>query len=196
MINLPWISHVLDAMTMQGKLPAEIHMSEFTHKMFTAALIASGAPEPQPEKVGRRKVKVWRFRKIPLVVNSKIPDNGMFVRPANMMDDPNWMDKCLEEQRQMAEIQRKQVPMIHGSAAATPPQGDSELRSSEAFRPGIETPTDVLVGAATNCDDVDTAIVILVRNGRNEVEVRSNANRYEVQGVLQQAFARVVNEGM
>lgn len=190
MVNLGWVGHVMDMSAAGGNIPAELHMSKETHEAMVQTLKSMGHKPPTVRWQGDRRIESpWRFRNVPLVINEKIPDQGVLARPLGAMNDPNWIDKFLE---QMSKDSERRFPS--GATIPREEPAPGEVNSSAALRDGIETPTDVLIGAATNCDDVDTAIVIMCRGKRSEVEVRSNAKRFEIIGLLQAALSRIAQD--
>ena len=193
MVNLVWVSTIIDSLASQGKLVGELHMNEVTHNQFVATMLAADPNAHQEgKKVGRKIVKFWRFRGIPLVVNDKIPVNGLLCRPTHLMEDENWLETCLKEMREQAAISVCPVPQREPprEVAALPVSG--EVKSSEAIGNATASVSDLLINAATECDDVEVAVVILLRKG--EVHVSSNARKFEVYGILQSAACKVYQE--
>ena len=197
-VNLAFLSHMIDVLAQQGRIAAELHLSAETHKAFVATMLACGAAElpktrtPRKRKDGSRakaKPTVWKFRGIPLVVNDAIPDQGIIVRPLHLLGAEDWLQQALEELRQMA--------MEHQPATAPPePQAladmapvESEVRSSAAFA-GNGSPTDILIRAATDCDSTRTVIVIKV-DADKRLEIMTNSDRFGLFGILNAALGRV-----
>ena len=195
-VNLAFISHCIDSLAQQGRIAAEIHCSAATHKRFVATMIANDCAEG-PYKPSlrlrlmfwQRHPAMWKFRGIPLVANCLVPDLGILIRPIHLLGVENWMEVALEEQRQMAiEHQVATMPMPQLPAGTVP--AGSEVTANSFVSPTIKTPTDILVDAATNCDNVQRVIVISV-SGDSEIKIISNASRFEVFGLLQAATSRV-----
>jgi hypothetical protein len=192
MVNLGWLGHVMDMSAASGNIPAELHMNQGTHDALVETMKSVGHKPPAVRWQGEKRIEgPWKFRNVPLVVNDKIPTEGVLVRPLGAMSDPDWMHKFANAMKEDAQKR------FHPNPTATVPRSEAapgEVNSSAALRDGIETPTDVLIGAATNCDDVDTAIVIMSRGRRSEVEIRSNAKRFEIIGLLQAALSRIAQD--
>src|ERR1039458_2980731 len=199
-VNLAFISACIDALAQQGRIAAEIHLSAETHKHFVATMLACGMAEVPPKARTPRKradgsrsktkpgAHAWRFRGIPLVVNEKIPDQGIIIRPLHTLGVENWLEQVLEEQRQIAIAhQVATMPMPQLPAEAVPAGG--EVKSSAAFT-GDGSPTDILIRAATDCDSTRTVVVIKI-DGNNQVEIMTNSNRFGLFGILNAALSRV-----
>jgi hypothetical protein len=193
MVNLGWVSHVMDLSASSGNMPAELHMNQATYDAMVETMKSAGQKPPAVRWQGEKRIEgPWRFRNVPLVVNDKLPTEGVLVRPLGAMSDPNWIDKFASKMKEDMERRDSITPPEATIPRAEPAPG--EVNSSSALRDGVETPTDVLIGAATNCDDVDTAIVIMSRGRRSEVEIRSNAKRFEIIGLLQAALSRIAQD--
>ena len=185
-VNLSWVSHVVDMSMANGCIPVELHMNLATHEAFTHTLRMSGEKPPKVRFRGEQRFEdPWKFRGLPLVVNPAIPEMGVIVRGQGTLGDPNWLENMMEAKRKQVEEQQNAAPAI--------PLVNGDVRSSAVVGHPTDSVSDTLMSALTRCDDVETAIVILHRKG--EVEVSSNARRFEVQGLLGAALARVAQEG-
>jgi len=195
MVNLNFISAMIDNMAMRGRMAAELHLSENTHRAFVATMMLHGAEQPKP--VGRKKVVVWRFRNVPLVVNPLIPDQSILVRPLHLLKTKNWVAKCLAEQKaafdefHAAQDMQPQVqppPRVPG----LPDEMDdvNKAVASEIFHKQVASVTDMLVNAATNCDDTKAAVIVKLKFS-GELEIMSNADRFALDGILRACLIRV-----
>lgn len=205
-VNLPWLSQMIDNLQLHGRMAAEIHMSEETSRHFVGALVATREPcgdakdflKHTSRKVTRPTKTSVSFRNVPLVINPKIPDGGLVIRPLHMMKDRNWLEKALDEQRDSMAKARNLQAAAGQSGDSRPrvptpePQPPSGPESSgDFFRHGNEgTVTDILVNAATGCDNVRKVIVIRV-DDKSEIDLRSNCSRFEIFGLLQAVMSRV-----
>ena len=205
-VNLPWLSQMIDNLQLHGRMAAELHMSEETHRAFVTTMAANGLKLSVASKYAvKSKKPVTRvtktgamFRNVPLVINPKIPDGGLVIRPLHMMKDRNWLEKALDEQRDSMAKARNLQAAAGQSGDSRPrvptpePQPPSGPESSgDFFRHGNEgTVTDILVNAATGCDNVRKVIVIRV-DDKSEIDLRSNCSRFEIFGLLQAVMSRV-----
>lgn len=64
-----------------------------------------------------------------------------------------------------------------------PPSEMKAAAEETMSRTAGKSVTDILIDATTNCDDVRTVIVITVKKD-NEVNVRGNADKFGISGVL------------
>lgn len=185
-INIVWVSYLLDVSFAKGNPVGELHMSQATRDDFVALLQSRGQKPPAVRWRGEvRMEQPWRFRNIPIVVNQRIPDGGMLIRPQATMEDPDWMEKALAKLRETAEG----IASEPQSAQDAPAASDGEIYSSEVIQPQGDTVSDVLMASMTGCDDVESVIVILAKRG--QVEVRCSVERFAAIGLLQAALGRV-----
>ena len=193
--NFSWMAAVINDNVEHGIMPAEIHFNKATFKVTMNALkhASAGAMQLTPWK----RFRIWlsgvpvraMFQGVPLCVTESLPDGVMVIRPRHLLNDGDWLNTIQKEaQARMAAVAQSQLP----------PQGTApepaELRSSAFIRNEPKSVSDILVSAATQCDDVSKVIVIALR-GNNDLRITTNCDRYGLFGSLQAALSRVAEGG-
>jgi LPS sulfotransferase NodH len=179
------VRHLLMQIASMGSIPAELHMSQQTRDELFATAAPSDCRRPSASFwdrwwnwVFRLGEQPWTLFGVRVVLNSAMNDGGVIVRPLHMVGKENWLEIVAADGLRNYLHAQSKVELEH-----QPPAEMTAAAEQTMSRTAGKSVTDILIDAATNCDDIRTVIVITVKND-NEVVVRGNADKFGISGVL------------
>lgn len=180
-INIPMLAHHFSRYNDTEPI-ADIHVREVTIAMLIQSILATPIPYPKGLSVSWRAGAPVKLCGFPLVITEhpSIQPGGFLPRPKRLLEDSGWIDTLLSEKR------------AHEESKPKPEDQDRDAEfSSDFIDDEGQTPTDVLIKATTNCDDVRAVAVFKVSHD-GHLEIESNMRRYEILGMLQDTIKNMM----
>lgn len=183
-----------------GLAPAELHMSVHTVSGFVAeANLQPIVPPDNRPLISRLRAPNsgpaprYEFEKVPIVANPAIEGQAIIIRPAQMMQDPDWIDhiKFRSIETAQAQQQASQSTPWHQKVEEGPQSSDDASLDALTRGAGVNC-TSVLMKACEGLDSIKDVVVLRFYKNRS-IDLCSTMNHFGVVGALQKALGYVMN---
>lgn len=209
MVNLGAIAQLVHVNRMHGGNPAEIHLNKITLDEIKEFVRARSKPVQDTRSLlGRMRGAsipglpppgVYWVAGLPAIENEKVMDGCVVIRPAEAMQDPDWMEKlgampqAMQEAAQAMQeaVANGETPWIKQQRADAPDGEKITVDSLVRGKDGLPTPSDVLMYALENVDSYSEIIVVKVTKS-GDVYLAASMHQPAAVGYLQKVFQKLM----
>lgn len=205
MVNLAVIARIVHTCRAQGGIPTEVHLNKQTLDEIKAFVKANSKPvvdtrsvlgklrnEPIP---GTLPAGVYLVAGLPAFENDKVEPDVIAIRTAEVMHDPEWLDKIQASAAKAAEAQGiTDTPWFKPQEAVAKTEDDAVGFDSLVRSDGRLTPTDVLMKAMEDADSMAQVIVLKVSKKDGDVYMASTLPKLAAQGYIHKVLMKLIGE--